>query len=59
LTLMISDQELSARQQKEPVTSPSAPRGYRKLFLERVTQADEGADFDFLRGQPDGRRVPR
>jgi dihydroxy-acid dehydratase len=28
---------------------PSAPRGYRKLFLHAVTQADRGADFDFLR----------
>jgi len=25
-----------------------ARRGYRKLFLESVTQADRGCDFDFL-----------
>jgi dihydroxy-acid dehydratase len=31
---------------------PSAPRGYRKLFLQSVTQADQGVDFDFLQGKP-------
>lgn len=25
-------------------------RGYGRLFLEHVTQADEGCDFDFLVG---------
>ena len=29
--------------------SPARERGYRKLFLETVTQADQGVDFDFLR----------
>jgi dihydroxy-acid dehydratase len=28
---------------------PTAPRGYRRLFLQTVTQADQGVDFDFLR----------
>ena len=32
-----------------PVTPPAAERGYLKLFLDSVTQADEGVDFDFLR----------
>lgn len=27
---------------------PSSPRGYAKLYQERVLQADEGVDFDFL-----------
>jgi dihydroxy-acid dehydratase len=27
---------------------PSAQRGYLKLFLQSVTQADCGVDFDFL-----------
>jgi dihydroxy-acid dehydratase len=26
-------------------------RGYQALFLEHVLQADEGCDFDFLRGR--------
>ena len=25
-------------------------RGYTKLYVERVTQADQGCDFDFLAG---------
>ena len=31
-------------------------RGYRRLYFERVLQADQGCDFDFLRG--DKRRFP-
>ena len=36
-----------------------AQRGYLKLFLEHVTQADEGCDFDFLRAVEITQRVPR
>ncbi|MDR5782464.1 dihydroxy-acid dehydratase [Caballeronia sp. LZ065] len=49
LSLLISDEELTARAQASPVTEPSADRGYRKLFYDTVTQADKGVDFDFLR----------
>ena len=28
---------------------PKSPRGYLSLYEERVTQADRGCDFDFLR----------
>jgi dihydroxy-acid dehydratase len=48
LTLMVSEEELAARAAQQPVTAPSAERGYRKLFLQSVTQADQGVDFDFL-----------
>jgi dihydroxy-acid dehydratase len=34
-------------------------RGYRKLFLTSVKQADEGCDFDFLRVAEMKQRVPR
>ena len=37
---------------------PSAERGYRKLFLRPVTQADEGCDFDFLRAAERTGTVP-
>ena len=37
---------------------PSAERGYRKLFLQCVTQADQGVDFDFLQPPQRTRRVP-
>ena len=43
------DAELALRRAANPVVEPSAPRGYRKLYLQTVTQAGEGVDFDFLR----------
>jgi dihydroxy-acid dehydratase len=49
LELMVSDTEMSKRRQAQPVHEPTAPRGYLKLFLDSVTQADQGVDFDFLR----------
>ena len=49
LTLLVSAEELARRAAANPVTPPSAERGYRRLFLQSVTQADQGVDFDFLR----------
>ena len=51
LTLLVSDEELARRAREAPVEPPTAARGYRKLFLETVTQADRGVDFDFLRAE--------
>ena len=48
LSLLISDQELARRKETQPVVTPTAQRGYQKLFLDSVLQADKGADFDFL-----------
>jgi dihydroxy-acid dehydratase len=49
VSVLVSDQELARRAAETPIERPSAERGYRKLFLQTVTQADEGVDFDFLR----------
>jgi dihydroxy-acid dehydratase len=49
IALLISDEDLHKRAEDTPVERPTAERGYRKLFLQTVTQADEGVDFDFLR----------
>jgi dihydroxy-acid dehydratase len=49
ISLLVSDEELARRAHEKPVTQPRADRGYRKLFLETVTQADKGVDFDFMR----------
>jgi len=49
ISLLISDEELAKRMKDNPITSPTADRGYKKLFLDTVTQADQGVDFDFLR----------
>ena len=49
ISLLISDEELIKRSKEHPIKEPSADRGYLKLFLDTVTQADQGVDFDFLR----------
>ncbi len=58
LTLRVSAEELAARAAAHPVTVPSAERGYRKLFLQSVTQANEGVDFDFLMPPRRHGRIP-
>jgi dihydroxy-acid dehydratase len=59
ITLLVSDAELAQRASERPVVVPTAERGYRKLFLQTVTQADQGADFDFLRAPAIVGKVPR
>jgi dihydroxy-acid dehydratase len=59
ISLLVSDEELAARAKARPVAPPSAERGYKQLFLKAVTQADKGADFDFLRPAAMHERVPR
>ena len=49
LALLVPDEEMARRRSNRPVTEPTASRGYLKLFLDAVTQADKGVDFDFLR----------
>ncbi len=58
LDLLISDDELQRRREDAPVVEPSAPRGYRKLYLQSVLQAGEGVDFDFLRAAEMHASVP-
>ncbi|MEP6791589.1 MAG: dihydroxy-acid dehydratase, partial [Ramlibacter sp.] len=49
VSLLVSAEELARRAAEHPVSEPAAERGYLKLFLQSVTQADQGVDFDFLR----------
>ena len=49
ISLLVSAAELAQRAKDNPVVEPTAARGYKKLFLQTVTQADKGVDFDFLR----------
>jgi dihydroxy-acid dehydratase/L-arabonate dehydrase len=61
LHLEVDDAELQRRLdawQAARRTDPADRTGYRKLYVEHVTQADEGCDFDFLVG-PRGAAVPR
>jgi dihydroxy-acid dehydratase len=51
LTLHVDDDELAQRRAAGPATRPvSAARGWYQLYVEHVTQADTGADLDFLVG---------
>ncbi len=59
IALLVSDAELKSRAEQDPVNSPAAERGYRKLFLDTVTQADLGVDFDFLRAVDSAGKIPR
>ena len=56
---LVSDEELRRRQAASPVDVPQAPRGYQRLFLSSVTQADRGVDFDFLMAAESKGSIPR
>jgi dihydroxy-acid dehydratase len=51
LDLVVSDEELAARRERWVPPARHDERGYRSLHLDRVLQANEGCDFDFLRGK--------
>jgi dihydroxy-acid dehydratase len=59
IALLVSDEELAERARLNPVTEPTAERGYRKLYLQSVTQADKGVDFDFLQAARMTGKTPR
>jgi dihydroxy-acid dehydratase len=58
ISLLVPADELARRASLNPVTPPVGQRGYHKLFLQTVTQADQGVDFDFLRGVHFQGKVP-
>ena len=57
LELLVPDAELEARRKKwrAPKSRAGDERGYRKLFLDTVQQADRGCDFEFLAPAPTAR----
>jgi dihydroxy-acid dehydratase len=50
LHLDVTDEELARRRARWTPPAPHEPRGYLKLYLDHVLQADRGADLDFLVG---------
>jgi dihydroxy-acid dehydratase len=60
LDLDVPARELEHRRRELPPSEPKYRRGYGRLFLEHVLQADQGCDFDFLQGLPgeQGQREP-
>ncbi|MGK3967962.1 IlvD/Edd family dehydratase [Sorangium sp. So ce118] len=51
LHLHVNDVELARRRAAWTPPAPHADRGYLKLYVEHVLQANDGADFDFLVGK--------
>jgi dihydroxy-acid dehydratase len=49
IDLLVDEAELAARRAawQAPAPHAGADRGYLRLYLEQVTQADQGCDFDF------------
>lgn len=58
LDVELTPKELDARREQWTAPPAAATRGYERLYIERVLQADQGADLDFLRGGS-GSGVPR
>ena len=53
LDLLVSETELANRRANWMKPAPKFDRGYCALYLERVTQAHLGCDFDFLNRKAD------
>jgi dihydroxy-acid dehydratase len=52
LTLHVSDEELEKRRADWQPPPAKYGRGYGALYLQHITQANEGCDFDFLESGP-------
>lgn len=50
LNMLVVEEELSRRRQAWRPASEIYPRGYGKLYMQHIRQANEGCDFDFLEG---------
>ena len=60
IALLVSDEDLARRAaESASLEAPKAERGYKKLFLENVTQSDQGVDFGFLRPPRMTGKVPQ
>ena len=58
LELLVSDEELAKRRAQWQPEAERYSRGYAKLYVDHVLQADQGVDLDFLVGK-DTRPVTR
>jgi len=51
LTLRVPDEQIAQRRAAWKPRPDGLTSGYLRMFLDHVLQADEGVDFDFLRGR--------
>ncbi|MGZ5049350.1 MAG: hypothetical protein ACXWF0_19365, partial [Usitatibacter sp.] len=58
LHLHVTEEELAKRRKLWKAPKPPMARGYWKLYVDHVNQANEGCDLDFLVGSS-GAAVPR
>jgi dihydroxy-acid dehydratase len=58
LQLLVSDEELARRRAAWKPPAPAMSRGYTRLYVDHVNQANDGCDLDFLVGKS-GSAVPR
>jgi dihydroxy-acid dehydratase len=58
LVLDVPEAELARRRAAWMPAPADAARGYRRLYLDRVQQAPQGCDFDFLARRPSTGRIP-
>jgi dihydroxy-acid dehydratase len=52
LELLVDEAELARRREAYRPLAPAVGRGYAKLYMRSVLQAEQGCDFDFLRKAP-------
>jgi dihydroxy-acid dehydratase len=57
LNLLISDEERERRMATWEPPVRHYDRGYGRLFVDHITQANEGCDFDFLRHYKGGEEL--
>jgi dihydroxy-acid dehydratase len=49
IELQVDDREMQKRRSAWQPPVPAPTRGYAKLYMDHVLQAEHGCDFDFLR----------
>ena len=54
IDLLVDDTELARRRNASKPSADRPARGYARLYVDHVLQADQGCDFDFLQGSLEG-----